>query len=701
MSKRVFFAVLSFLAIACLDARAYNNTSLRWRTISTEHFEVHYHQGEEWTAAQVAHVAEEVHPFLAAVYHYEPKGKVHFVIKDTDDYANGATYYYDNKIEIWATNLEFGFRGTAKWIQNVVIHEYAHMISLQVGFKFTRRVPALYFQLIDFEKEKRPDVLTGYPSNIASYPLAGSVTPSWFAEGVAQFQSPLKQYDCWDTHRDMILRCAVLEDKMLTYDEMGFFGHTSMGNEQVYDHGFGLVNYIVERYGAESLRGALQAMRSPVRVSFNGALRKSTGHTGNELYGEWKAWMRERYARQAAAIRERLQEGRVLSRDGFMTVSPAWSPDGRSIALLSNKGSDFSGTALYTIGRNGSDMKRLKGGVDSRAVFEPGGGALVYSRKDKVDRYGSEQNDLYRYETASKKETRLTKGLRASDPAVSPDGTNIACVLNRDGTHRLALMDAGGGNVRVIYESEPGIQIYSPQFSSDGSRILMGIFEGVNRNIAMIGGDGGDFHYILATAHDERDARWIPGGGGIVFSSDRTGVFNIYALDFETNGIRQLTNVIGGAFMPDISPVDGALVYSGYTAGGYGVEILEDPRPVFPPLSIAEYGERSGEHEVACGFLKTPGGRGGGAPHAEVGALQQAAGRDTAFAAIPLRTGAAEPNDGERSAGADESPYKREFTSFQFYPRFILYDRTPRFGLLLAGNEILDRQSFILGASIG
>ena len=129
---------------------AYNNTSLKWRTISTAHFDVHFHQGAEWTAKEVAEAAEEIYPFITSLYNYEPNGKINFIIKDTDDYANGATYYYDNKIEIWATNLEFGFRGTSKWSQNVVTHECTHRISRKAGYNMTRQVPALYFQRIDF-----------------------------------------------------------------------------------------------------------------------------------------------------------------------------------------------------------------------------------------------------------------------------------------------------------------------------------------------------------------------------------------------------------------------------------------------------------------------------------------------------------------------------------------------------------------------
>jgi hypothetical protein len=151
-SKRlttVFIAVtvclLPRFAAAAVDP------GLKWKTIFTEHFRVHYHEGERWTAQQVADIAEEVYPFITGLYHYEP-GIVDFIIKDTEDYANGAAYYYDNKVEIWATNLEFGMRGTTDWLRNVVTHEYTHIVSIGAAMKLPRRIPAIYFQAISFEE---------------------------------------------------------------------------------------------------------------------------------------------------------------------------------------------------------------------------------------------------------------------------------------------------------------------------------------------------------------------------------------------------------------------------------------------------------------------------------------------------------------------------------------------------------------------
>jgi hypothetical protein len=57
--------------------------------------------------------------------------------------------------------------------------------------------------------------------------------------------------------------------------------------------------------------------------------------------------------------------------------------------------------------------------------------------------------------------------------------------------------------------------------------------------------------------------------------SDETGIYNIYSFNPSTKEKKQLTNVIGGAFMPDVSE-NGELTYSGYTSSGYKIFYIKN-----------------------------------------------------------------------------------------------------------------------------
>ncbi|HVO74196.1 MAG TPA: hypothetical protein VMT35_09255, partial [Ignavibacteriaceae bacterium] len=198
---------------------------LDWYTIKGEHVEVHYHHGADRTARVVAKIADEVWGPITSLYEYEPE-TVHFVIKDIDDYSNGATYFFDNKIEIWTSALDFDLRGTHNWLRNVISHEFTHMVQIQSAMKVGRTIPAIFLQGLNYEDERRPDILYGFPNFIVSYPIATVNMPAWFAEGTAQYMRKEFNYDRWDTHRDMILRSYALDGNLLTWNQMGVFGKT-------------------------------------------------------------------------------------------------------------------------------------------------------------------------------------------------------------------------------------------------------------------------------------------------------------------------------------------------------------------------------------------------------------------------------------------------------------------------------------------
>ena len=92
-----------------------------------------------------------------------------------------------------------------------------------------------------------------------------------------------------------------------------------------------------------------------------------------------------------------------------MTIAPSFSPDGKRIAYLSNKGSDYSIQSVYIMDRSGEKKKFLAGLAHSAPRFSPDGKKLIFSRKGQVDRFGSTVNDLYEYDLDSKKEKRLTR----------------------------------------------------------------------------------------------------------------------------------------------------------------------------------------------------------------------------------------------------------------------------------------------------
>ena len=66
----------------------------------------------------------------------------------------------------------------------------------------------------------------------------------------------------------------------------------------------------------------------------------------------------------------------------------------------------------------------------------------------------------------------------------------------------------------------------------------------------------------------DRDPAWSPDGKYLMFSSDRSGIFDIYALRLADRTLWQVTNVVLGAFEPEVSPDGTQLAFVTYGPGG-------------------------------------------------------------------------------------------------------------------------------------
>ena len=65
-----------------------NHSELIWKSIESEHFFAHFHNGTDRTAMEVIKIAEFVYTPVTDMYDYRPKKKTHIIIKDTDDFSN-------------------------------------------------------------------------------------------------------------------------------------------------------------------------------------------------------------------------------------------------------------------------------------------------------------------------------------------------------------------------------------------------------------------------------------------------------------------------------------------------------------------------------------------------------------------------------------------------------------------------------------
>lgn len=582
-------SVLVLLSAVCL---APFPAGAQVQTLITDHFRIHYLPGTEGTARRVAETAEEVFAPLAAAYDYfDDFQTIHVLVLDSSDLlGNGAADYYGNTLYIWATNLDIELRGNHDWIRNVLTHELTHIITLN---KARKKWP-FAFALIQVSRyDANPDISF-------SMPLYHLNAPRGWSEGIAQYGAHKFGFDTWDSHRDMLLRMAVLEDDLLTWEELGNIEDRAgkYYGEMVYNQGYSLMLYIQEQYGAENVD---ELTHHVGLMSFDPAIRQVLGISADQLYENWQGFLRERYEHQVAELRRQgLVEGEPLTElnEGIIEYHPAWSPDGSRLAYLTSEDRDFAIPHLRIHDFGTGKDKTLDGYVDSRVAWSPDGGQVLFVRNKEGF------NDLFLYDIEQDRERRISARLRAKDPQFSPNGERIAFVHNEDGTNNLGLINRDGTGLVWLTNNNDATQYWSPRWSPDGRWLLFSVFRGEDRDIALIRADSpprpksygfrdrtpaadslqvfpdtvafpaadtSGFRALLATRADERDPCWLPDGSGFVFASDQSGIFNLYEYRMETGEVRQLTNVVGGAFTPTVSPDGKTLVYSGYRANDYSL----------------------------------------------------------------------------------------------------------------------------------
>ncbi len=631
----------------------FNHPELKWLTFETAHFKVHYHEGTEWTAYESARIAEAIYGPVTNFYNFAPREKTALIIKDTDDISNGAAYYYDNKIEIWATPLDFPMRGSHSWLRDVITHEFTHIVSLQKAMKFGRAIPGFYLQMIDYEKEKRQDVIYGYPRIICSYPVPGLVIPMWLAEGMAQYMYPGNPNDYWDSHRDMLLRDRVLHKKLLTFSEMGSFGKRGIGNESVYNLGFSFVYYISNRFGTDVLSKLAAELAKPNQYSVSSAMKGATASPGDLLYQEWGQYLDKHYAELTRFIKPHVFAGEVLLQKGSTQFYPTWSGDS-CLYYVSNEGRDyFSQTALFRFDRRSGKTKRLVARVNSSLSLSPDGRYIYYSRPSRPNRRGSIFYDLYRYDLRRRKEERLTKEARAYNPALAPNGKELVYITGRDGTSNLVMYNLENKSKRNLTHFTDGTQVFTASWSPDGRLIAFDYLVSHGRNLALYDLSCDSIIYRNESDCDTRHPFFSPDGKWLYYSSDETGIFNLYRLNLISGEKELVTNVLGGAFMPAVNSA-GELAYVLFDDTAFKISLIKNPQSL--DLQNATYNRQPATNP---GLLPAP----------EVTVTQA-------------------------------EPYKEQFARLFFLPRLMWDYKKAKPGFYFYSSEILNRFNIFGGAAV-
>lgn len=204
-----------------------------------------------------------------------------------------------------------------------------------------------------------------------------------------------------------------------------------------------------------------------------------------------------------------------------LTLFPAWSPDGSSIAYTSYQ-NDKPEIFIRHL-RDGKEKKISFDGINISPVWVPGKNLMGATLSFEGD------EEIYLLTESGKIDKRLTKnwGIDVS-PTFSPDGKKMAFVSKRFGSPQIFIKDLEtGATRRLTYEGKYNTQ---PDWSAEGDRIVYSGMENGQANIFVINADGKDFKQLTSDAGTNESPSWSPDGSLIAFSSTRTGKSRIYVM---------------------------------------------------------------------------------------------------------------------------------------------------------------------------
>lgn len=181
--------------------------------------------------------------------------------------------------------------------------------------------------------------------------------------------------------------------------------------------------------------------------------------------------------------------------------APAFSPDGQRLALtLSLNG----GSQLYAIHRDGSGLKRLTQtlAIDTEPTYSADGRAIYFVS----DRGGGPQ--IYRMSADGGSAERVSFNSPYNvSPCVSADGKWLAYVSRLDGAYKTCVMDLLSGQVRVISDTS---EDESPSFAPN-SKLLVYASRAQGRDVLVTSTlDGRVKAKLLVPNADIREPAWGP-----------------------------------------------------------------------------------------------------------------------------------------------------------------------------------------------
>ena len=500
----------------------------KYYTIRTDHFYIHFTAATEPTARRVAVDAERAYAALASELH-PPRGPIDVLISDDADYSNGsATPFPTNRIVVYANPpiQSSSLRFTDDWGAMVITHELTHIFHLD-------RSRGLW--------KLGQDIFGRSP-----YLFPNEYDPSWLTEGLAVY------YESRFTgagrvegseHR-MIARASAVDHMFPSLSQASLASPRFPFGEAAYAYGSLFIDYLAKTRGPDAVhRFVEKASAEAIPFWIDLPARQGFGISFTRAYGQW----RDSIFRSLIALSPTtpLVGWKDLTREGVIVSFPRWSSDS-TLAYTGTNGRDVY--AAWSVDLSGRRQRIGRRNGESPQVRTPDGG-MLFAQLELTSPY-EVRSDLYVQRGGH--EQRLTRGARLSVPDVRGDGEIVAVQTIPGGT-RLVRLSPDGRRIAPITGGGLDEQWNEPRWSQKGDRIAAirwrrgGISE-----VVLIDSSGREQNVFGGGHSVQATPSWAHHDSVVVYSSDRSGAAQIYAMSLAEGRAMPVSSAVAGVFEPEV-----------------------------------------------------------------------------------------------------------------------------------------------------
>lgn len=218
---------------------------------------------------------------------------------------------------------------------------------------------------------------------------------------------------------------------------------------------------------------------------------------------------------------------------------PAVSPDGKSVVFVSNRDGNHE---LYIVGIDGKGLKRLTEtpSAELDPSFYPDGKSVIFTTTARGGK------DLARLDlTTGKVEDVVTDDGDQFMSRVANDGALV--YVEDGGDQEIIFRDAAGRKVNL--SNSPGVDTM-PVFSPDGKIVYFVSQRGGDYDVYAVNRDGSGVRELLATEALEGRPAPSPDGTLLVVPSDADGDLDLYLYTVAGERVSQLTTDDGDDYEP-------------------------------------------------------------------------------------------------------------------------------------------------------